>query len=610
MWEHFRNESRWIWDRCRRRFRCALAFSLAFKAVNLVILAPVAAAILRFSLSLWGRASVGNFELARFFLSPAGLAALLGVGTVLLASLYFELSGLVQILADDRLRWWEGLTGSARLLRRLVQLGLRQLAMYAALAVPFLVGIAAAYWWFWQGRDLNGLIILKPPEFWWGAGCAALLAAAYGVLALRLFLRQLHAVPILTLETGTTVPASLRASAERTRGTGWRTASALAAWAAILGTLSAVVLGTLGFMSQAILKQSGSSIALAVLASGLALAIQALAAVLLSVLANISFVGVVLSLYRQVAPGGTLPETTTIAPAKGELGGISRGRILAVALSAAAALAVVVSVVTIRGLALHDRLEITAHRAGATSAPENTVAALNQAVADRADWAEIDVQLTADKELVIMHDIDLARVGGGSRRVDQTTLAEIQALDVGTAFGPKFAGERIPTLKEIVTAAGKRIRLNVELKPHGKTDALELTRRVIDELRQTQMLPRCRLCSQSYESLQLARQLEPRLEVGYIVATAVGDPTRLDVNFLMVKSNLATRRLVDRAALRGIAIHAWTVNDPALVGPLLDAGVANVITDDPARMRTQLEEIRALSPPERLLLRAGNAIGR
>jgi glycerophosphoryl diester phosphodiesterase len=67
---------------------------------------------------------------------------------------------------------------------------------------------------------------------------------------------------------------------------------------------------------------------------------------------------------------------------------------------------------------------------------------------------------------------------------------------------------------------------------------------------------------------------------------------------------------VDRAALRGIAIHAWTVNDPALVGPLLDAGVANVITDDPARMRTQLEEIRALSPPERLLLRAGNAIGR
>ena len=92
------------------------------------------------------------------------------------------------------------------------------------------------------------------------------------------------------------------------------------------------------------------------------------------------------------------------------------------------------------------------------------------------------------------------------------------------------------------------------------------------------------------------------------MATSIGDPTRLNVNFLMVESSRATRQLVDRATPRGIKIHAWTVKDLELVAPLLDNGVDNIITDDPAGIRAKLDEIRALSPPERLLLRASHAL--
>src|SRR5687768_1089310 len=141
MWEQLRTECGWIAERCRRRFRCALSFSLAFKALNLIVLAPLAAVILRLCLQVWGRASVGNFDLAAFFLSPAGLTALICVGGVLLATLYLELSGLMRLLADDRLHWWEAFKSSTHLLRRLIQLGLFQLAMYLLLAVPFLAGI-------------------------------------------------------------------------------------------------------------------------------------------------------------------------------------------------------------------------------------------------------------------------------------------------------------------------------------------------------------------------------------------------------------------------------------------------------------------------------------
>jgi glycerophosphoryl diester phosphodiesterase len=218
------------------------------------------------------------------------------------------------------------------------------------------------------------------------------------------------------------------------------------------------------------------------------------------------------------------------------------------------------------------------------------------------------VQLTADKALVIMHDTDLARVGGGNRPVGQATLKEIQALDVGTPFGKAFAGERIPTLSEFLAAAKGKIRLNVELKPHGKSDADELTRRTIEELQIADMVPNCRLCSQSYESLKLARHIEPRLSVGYIVATSVGDIAKLDVDFLMVKGSLVTRQLVDRTRLRNIAVHAWTINDPKDVGPLLDAGVANLITDDPARIRAELEEIRGLGVAPRLILRTRHSL--
>src|SRR5262245_1377102 len=150
-------DRRWIWQRCRERLRSAVAFSLAFKVLNTILLAPLAAALLRFCLTLWGRASVGNFELAAFAFSPPGLAPILGVGAVLIASLYLELSGLLRLLVDGNLHWWEAFKSSTRIFPWLVRLGTVQISMYLALAMPFALGIGLAYWWFWSGNDPNAL---------------------------------------------------------------------------------------------------------------------------------------------------------------------------------------------------------------------------------------------------------------------------------------------------------------------------------------------------------------------------------------------------------------------------------------------------------------------
>jgi glycerophosphoryl diester phosphodiesterase len=149
-----------------------------------------------------------------------------------------------------------------------------------------------------------------------------------------------------------------------------------------------------------------------------------------------------------------------------------------------------------------------------------------------------------------------------------------------------------------------RIRLNIELKPHGRADEEPLVEGVVALLRDRNLLARSRICSQSYQAIQHARKLAPEVEIGFIAANALGDLSKLRVNYLMVARELATRELVERARLRQIEVHPWTINDPKWVAPLLDAGCANIITDDPARLRARLEEIRQLGTVDRLLLRA------
>jgi glycerophosphoryl diester phosphodiesterase len=598
----------WALHRVWLRWRSAAALAIAFRLLQVILLAPLIAGVLRLFLLRWGRASVGNFEIAAFFLSPTGIAALLCVGALIVATEYLEISGLIRILASDRLPWWRALRSSTGILHRLVYLGLRQLAVYLVLATPFLAGIGLVYWWLWSGRDLNGLVILKPPRFWWGVGLAGLLLTAYLIVAARWFFRWLYSVPILCLEGNISIPAALRLSERRAQGSFAIAVTALAIWFAVNSVLGLIVLGALRWMFLTLLDRPGESLTTASMMGGFAVIVHAAASGGLAILSSLTLSAVVLGLYRHVSADDhakiTQPSAAEVdSPAWH--GWLWTGLVAFLALLALAS-----GSGFIFSLPLRDPVEITAHRAGGARGPENSVAALKQAIVDGADWAEIDVQLTADNELVVMHDIDLARVGGGARRVDAATLAEIRELDIGTSFGPAFAGERIPTFAEMLTTARGKIRLNVELKPHGRRDETPLTERVIGEIRAAGMVDQCRICSQSYESIQLAKQLEPKLAIGFIVATSLGDSARLPVDFLMIKSGLASPTFVERAHAADIRIHAWTVNSPDHVARLVDAGVDNIITDDVILIRKRLDEIAVLSPVERLLLRVRNLLAR
>jgi glycerophosphoryl diester phosphodiesterase len=108
---------------------------------------------------------------------------------------------------------------------------------------------------------------------------------------------------------------------------------------------------------------------------------------------------------------------------------------------------VVAGAAFLEGFNINRTIEITGHRGSKVRAPENTLSALRQAIAEGADYAEIDVQTTADGVVVLLHDADLMRVASVNRRLRDINYRELKDIDAGSWFAPEFSSERIPTLQ-------------------------------------------------------------------------------------------------------------------------------------------------------------------
>ncbi|MFH1265716.1 MAG: glycerophosphodiester phosphodiesterase [Planctomycetota bacterium] len=235
-----------------------------------------------------------------------------------------------------------------------------------------------------------------------------------------------------------------------------------------------------------------------------------------------------------------------------------------------------------------DRVAVTAHRGSSHSAPENSLSAVRMAIEQGADYAEIDVQETADGVLVVLHDEDLMRVTGTAAKIWEIDYGDLARLDAGSWFSEEFRGERIPKLEEVVELAGNRIKLNIELKFNGHDQ--KLAQRVAETVGRRQFQQKCVVSSLDYDGLMEARRSDPRLKIGLVAARPIGDIAALDVDFLSVNTDIATAELIDRARAAGKQVHVWTVNDPEQMSALVDLGAENIITDDPPAMIARLRQ--------------------
>ena len=245
-------------------------------------------------------------------------------------------------------------------------------------------------------------------------------------------------------------------------------------------------------------------------------------------------------------------------------------------------------------------IDITAHRGAKRRAPENTLSAIRAAIDEGADFAEIDVQSTADGVVVLLHDADLMRVAAVGRRINQMTLAELADIDVGTWFDPAFSSERIPTLQQVIDLARGQIALNIELKYTWEDP--ELARRVGELVRRNEFSSQCVVSSLNFSAVTEMRDGYPDIPTGFIVFKAVGNIARMEADFLSISSAKAAGDRVRSIQRRGRAVHVWTVNDVSNALSMIEMGVDNIITDDPGLIRALLDEWNELSPPEKVTL--------
>ena len=231
---------------------------------------------------------------------------------------------------------------------------------------------------------------------------------------------------------------------------------------------------------------------------------------------------------------------------------------------------------------------VQAHRGASAVAPENTVAAFRAARNQGARWVELDVALLGDGTPVVIHDVTLDRTTNRTGSLAAIGRGDLGAIDAGGWFGPAFASEPLPTLPEVIAALGELgLNVNVEIKQHEHHRSLQqLTDTVHACLRDR--APHTEVMISSFDP-DCLRGMH-RLDADYELAMLWGElpPDWLDrvASIPATAIHLHYRALsfgvLDRAADRGIAVRAWTCNDPGQMEPFWREGLAGVITDNPS----------------------------
>jgi len=243
-------------------------------------------------------------------------------------------------------------------------------------------------------------------------------------------------------------------------------------------------------------------------------------------------------------------------------------------------------------------MEIIGHRGASFDAPENTLAAVNLAWEQGADAVEVDVHLSRDGHVVVIHDEITRRVTGVNKKVSTQSWAELQKLDAGRWKAPRWAGERLPSLEEVAATVPKGKRLFVEVKG-GKEFAAAAA-----PLLKSRTAPRLVIIGFSLEAMKEVKGAFPELEVCWIVEFKRRLPSRLwkplpqeaiatasaaGLNGLDVGANgPISKEFVNQAKAAGLRVYVWTVDSVPKGKALLKAGVDGITTNRPGWLKQRL----------------------
>ena len=230
---------------------------------------------------------------------------------------------------------------------------------------------------------------------------------------------------------------------------------------------------------------------------------------------------------------------------------------------------------------------IFAHRGASAHAPENTLAAFGLALAQGADGIELDVKLSADGQVVVIHDPTVDRTTGAQGRVNDLALADLRALNAGSFFSATFSTEKIPLLEEVFEAFGKKTLINVELTNYS-TPRDHLVESVCMLVKKFNVQKNVMFSSFYANNLSKARSYLPEVPCGLLAFGGLLGAWARSFGFAFGKyaalhpylKNVTPQQVQRVHRLKG-RVHVWTVNAEADMRRLFGWGVDAIFTDDP-----------------------------
>lgn len=238
-----------------------------------------------------------------------------------------------------------------------------------------------------------------------------------------------------------------------------------------------------------------------------------------------------------------------------------------------------------------------AHRGFSGRYPENTILAFRKAIESGCDGIELDVQMTRDGQLVIIHDESVDRTCNGNGFVSELKLSELRRFDAYGAFPRQFGTNRIPTLREYFDLIRyKDVLTNIEFK-NTICNYPGLEEKVIETVYEYQLASRVLFSSFNHCSMVKCKQLAPEIKVAFLVSSPLAEPGRYTVshrgNYLNVHYSVLTDETIRDLKCHGVDAQAWTVNEESEMFRWAKATVYAVITNFPDRMKSVLDIMKA-----------------
>jgi glycerophosphoryl diester phosphodiesterase len=243
-------------------------------------------------------------------------------------------------------------------------------------------------------------------------------------------------------------------------------------------------------------------------------------------------------------------------------------------------------------LSAQSQVEIVGHRGAAFTAPENTLASAKKAVELGADAFEIDIHMSKDKSLVVIHDSNTKRTTGVDLVVSEATCEQLKELDAGSFKSDEYKGEKIPMLEDILEYLPNEIKLYIEIK--GPKEIVPVLKSTLGEF--NSKISQIRIIAFDLETISLAKQHMPDIPCYYLKSIVPKTSVRKFINVLK-NNNLdgadlhyltINPKIVRMLKNENLACLAWTINSVDQAKKLINMGVEGITTDKPGLMRAEL----------------------